>query len=121
MNNQLTISFNSVHRFENNPASQAILEARNEDFNEDNWEVLKLLLKSHRLRVIECAIARVTGHLPRRICDLREYGIAIEMDMVTPHGGGRKIGEYYMKPEEINRVLMALVEGIRFQRIKKAA
>jgi hypothetical protein len=121
MSNQLTISFNSVHRFENNANSQAVLETRREDFNEDNWEVLKLLLKGQRLRVIECAVARITGHLPRRICDLREYNIAIEMDMVVPNGGGRKIGEYYMKPEEISRVMIALIEGIRFQRIKKAA
>ena len=80
-----------------------------------------MLLRGLRIRVIECAIAKVTGHLPRRICDLRELGISIEMDMVVPEGGKRKIGEYYMKPEEINRVMMALIDGLKFEKIKKAA
>ena len=121
MSEQLTISFSPVHRFENNRESQAILESKREDLAEDCWEILKRLLKGQRLRVLEMAIQRVSGHLPRRICDLREQGIDIQMDMVVPEDGRRKIGEYWMKTEEINRVMMALIEGLRFEKKKKAA
>lgn len=117
---QLLLPFDPVHRHENNRESLRILEAHRHEFRQDCWDALTRLFNGERLRVIESAQMGISGHLPRRICDLRQYyiggdAITIEMDMVKPEGFKRKIGEYWMRPEEIRRVEHAMIMGMRFE------
>lgn len=120
MNTQLTISFDAVHRIENNPKSQAILNEMRDDFNQDCWEIMKVLLKGETVTNLDLINRRLTMSPTRRISDLGEYGIIVSREMRTPIGTNTKVMHYWLTTEEINRVMLALVDGLRFEK-KKAA
>jgi hypothetical protein len=73
--NQLPIDF-TVHKAENNPASQKHLDANRAKFTAKCAEVYRRLMAGDRLTVLACANAGISS-LPRRILDLRERGVCI--------------------------------------------
>ncbi len=122
MSSQLTISFDAVHRWENNPRSQAILNERRDDFNEDCWEILRqVFLKGEVITNYELEKRNLTRSPTSRISDLGKYGITIEREMRKPAGSEIKIMHYWMSKEEVARVMMALIDGLRFEKRKKVA
>ena len=118
---QLSISFSAVHSYENNPKSQAILEEKRDDFNSDCWEILKLLLKGETLTNLMLIERKITMSPTRRFSDLKEYGIEISREMRIPYGTDKSVMHYWMTKEEINRVMVGLIEGLRFEKNKRAA
>jgi hypothetical protein len=122
MSTQLSISFNAVHLYESNPVSQAILDERRDDLNEHCWEILRqVFLKGKVTTNYELEKMGLTRSPTARIADLGKYGIKISREMRAPQGSDIKVMHYWMEPKEINRVMMSLIEGLRFEKKKKAA
>lgn len=118
---QLTISFDPVHRRENNRASQTILDEKRGDLNESCWKVFKELMLGKFLNAGQALLDGLSGHLPRRIGDLREAGILIRDRWVEQNGKKHHHKEYWIDFNERERVMARLMEGMRFEKRKKAA
>lgn len=118
---QLTISFDVTHPKENNRESQKILDERRDEFSCDCWEILRCLLKGQKLNSVNALKDGLSGHLPRRICDLREQGILVRDEWVEQNGRKHHHKDYFIDFNEAERVKNALIEGMRFQKRKTAA
>ena len=107
---QITMTFESVHGYENNPHSQSILNERREDFNHSCWEVLMELINGKHLNVYGAAVDKLTSCLPRRIKDLRDHkGIPIVDEWIVDDHGKRLYKEYYIAPEKLPSVMSRLI------------
>ena len=101
---QLNLSFNSVHNYENNPASQAVLNERREDFNEQCWLCLKRMLKGERLSYLT-AINTGIGDIRRRSKDLIDHkGIPVKREWAYVDGKRQDFKEYYIDQKDIPEV-----------------
>lgn len=69
-----------VHARENNSASQTFLDFNRPRLSKQCDKVLALLQSGKRLTVRGAMIEHDIGHLPRRIADLKENGIAVRDD-----------------------------------------
>ncbi len=118
---QLTISFDVAHRFENNRESQTMLDQRRDDFSGDCWAILKRLLNGEKLNSAKALMDGLSGHLPRRICDLREQGINVRDEWVEKNGNKHHHKDYFIDFNECERVKDRLIQGLRFDKIKKVA
>jgi hypothetical protein len=107
---QLQLTFNAVHRHENNSASQENLELRRDDFDIQCWEALTRMLNGDRIINKD----RHIGHMARRALDLitmkggtvEHPTIPVERDWATDKNGRKlKFKWYYIKPE--NRLMVA--------------
>lgn len=113
---QLNIEWNTVHRYENNISSQSVLEARREDFNKGCFKVFKRLMAGERLTTVGAGASGLSGHLPRRIGDLRgaPFYFKIQMDWIyrtTPEGKKVKShGEYFMSESDKSRAMEVLMK-----------
>lgn len=96
---QLSITFTS-HRFENNPISQAHLDANREKFGHDCFKILQRLINREKLTVKGAMLEGLSGHLPRRIADLKEYGFDISTEPVLVNGRKSHI-QYYMSNQDL--------------------
>lgn len=114
MTTQLAMSFNAVHLHENNSASQSTLELKREDFKKQCWEILKLLMNGERLTTRGAIISGLSGHLPRRIADLKEFKINIETEWISKDDSTktRSHVEYYMTPDEILRTQKRIINEL---------
>jgi len=98
---QLNLSFNSVHPYENNPASQAVLNERREDFNEQCWLCLKRMLSGERLSYLT-AINTGIGDIRRRAKDLIDHkGIPVKREWAYIDGKRQDFKEYYIEEKDI--------------------
>lgn len=119
---QLSISFDAVHHWENNPKSQSVLNDRRDDFNEHCWEILRqVFLKGMVVTNYQLEQMQLTRSPTSRIADLGKYGIKISREMRSPEGSDIKVMHYWMEKEEIDRVMWALMDGLRFEKRKMAA
>lgn len=117
---QLTFNFDVTHRHENNKESQRILDEKRDDLSGDCWEILKRLLNGQKLNSASALMDGLSGHLPRRICDLREQGIHVSDEWVEKNGKKHHHKDYFIDFNEVERVKDALINGLRFEK-KKAA
>jgi hypothetical protein len=88
---------NTVHKKENNPVSQQVLDDNKEHFSKQAQLVYELLGKGIKLTAREAMIQHGIGHLARRIADLREAGINIESEAVLVGGKRSRFVKYYLK------------------------
>ena len=110
---QLTIDFNPVHQWENNPVSQAHLEAFREKFNNDCYRVLQELIAGKRLSYKYAIDTGLSGDIRARIRDLRRvYGVPVSDEWMDTEGG-RRFKEYYMTTEDKAEALKVLVNKLK--------
>jgi hypothetical protein len=107
---QLSIEFNPVHVIENNALSQAFLDANRFKFNTKCKEVFQRLIEGERMTVLEAANTGISS-LPRRIKDLREFGIRISDNWIKK--GNSEVIEYFMSAEDRTVALENLVRKIK--------
>lgn len=113
---QLGIDFDSVHKRENNPESQAVLDERREEFNEQCWKVLKRMLRGERLTVAGTAQLgeNYISSLPRRAKDLVDNNaIPITIEWAYIDGVRQKFKEYYIKTEDIPEVMERILGQLK--------
>lgn len=98
---QLAIVWNPVHTQENNSASQANLNFRREDFNEQCWVVLKRMLDGEKI-TMKTGLDSGIGDIRRRAKDLIDgKGIPVQRDWAEDEKGKKlKHKWYYIKPED---------------------
>ena len=97
------MNFNAVHNRENNPNSQARLELKREDFNEQCWKVLVRMLKGERLTVADTAPLGENhiSSLPRRAKDLIDgKGIPVKRQWAVVNGVVQDYKEYFIEEED---------------------
>lgn len=105
----LKMEFQAVHKRENNPASEFHLEQFRKKFTHDCYEVLQLLVSGERLTVRGAVISGLSNSLPRRILDLKKFGVKIS----DQWQGKREYIEYYMTSEDksmLAELLMSKME-----------
>jgi hypothetical protein len=83
-----------LHKAENNADSLANLELQAPKFNKQCSQVLNILLSGERLTSWTAMVKYHIGHLPRRILDLKEKGIAIQDEWVEENGSRFK--QYFL-------------------------
>lgn len=105
---QLTISF-EVHRFENNPISQAHLDAHREHFGNDVYEVLRRLVAGERLSVREALNNGLSGDLRARMRDLRKIMQIPVSDEWVKTDSGRAYKVYFMTESDKIEALKVLM------------
>lgn len=98
---KLTMDFTPLHSRENNPASELHLEQFRKKFTRDCYEVLQKLVAGERLTVRGAIIEGLSGHLPRRIADLKAFKIPIHAEFLN----GEKFKTYYM--DEVDKSKLA--------------
>jgi len=104
------MSFDTVHRKENNKASQSVLNLRREDFNEQCWLALKLMLDGEKITNKDPRI----GHMARRAKDLIDgKGIPVQRFWaINEKGEQEKFKWYFIKEEDRLRVAKRIIDLI---------
>jgi hypothetical protein len=87
----------TVHRHENNAASEAVLKENYYHFTGQCAVVYSLLKKGLKLTSKQAMNSLGIGHLARRIGDLRDAGIEIEAEPVLKNGKKTRYVKYYLK------------------------
>lgn len=100
---QLSIPF-QIHAMENNSISQQHLELYREKFNKHCFNVLQRLVLGERLTVKGAMLSGLTNSLPRRILDLKEFGIPVSTNKIE---GG--CVEYFMSEADKIEALKVLI------------
>lgn len=77
MSLQLSISFEVTHKRENNPLSEEHLNAHRDKFSKGCFKVLMKLVNGERLTVKGAVLNGLSNSLPRRLKDLKAFGIYI--------------------------------------------
>lgn len=90
-----TLVIDSNH-IENNMESQEYLNDNIDKFNNQCRIVLKALLRGEKLTCATALIKYSIGHLPRRICTLRQFGVEV---LDRRKSGGFK--EYYLDNKKL--------------------
>jgi hypothetical protein len=89
-----------IHQHENNAASQAQLELRRDDFNEQCWEVLTRMLNGEKLSS-KSAINTGIGDIRRRAKDLIDHkGIPVRREWATENGVRQPYKWYYIEADD---------------------
>lgn len=106
---QLTFTLDTVHRAENNPESQRVLNLRREDFNAQCWEALKRMLGGERL-TNKIAVNTGIGDIRRRAKDLIDgYGIPVRREWAEENGKKLDYKVYYIavadRPAVMRRII----------------
>lgn len=107
MTHQLTISF-EVHRFENNPISQAHLDKYRDQFSRDTFEVLKRFVSGERWSYKAALNAGLSGDIRARVHDLKLMGIPVSSEWVKTESG-RGYKEYFMTESDKIEALKVLM------------
>lgn len=104
---QLLMEFDTVHRKENNPESQAVLELRRDDFNKQCWAALVRMLNGDRINNKDKEI----GHMARRAKDLKDFfKIPVEADYALDENGVQlKWKWYHILPENRPAVMKRII------------
>lgn len=109
---QLGFNFDSVHQWENNPQSQAHLNLKREDFNEQCWLVLKRMLAGEKLSYLT-AINSGIGDIRRRSKDLIDgFGIPVKREWEIVDGKRQDYKVYYIAPEDRAAVMKRIIDHI---------
>lgn len=114
---QLSLNID-IHKAENNPVSQAFLEAHRDDFTHDAWKVLLELLKGTRLTNNKVIQMGLSNSPTRRFSDLKEWGVNVSRQKIKVGYSNREVFEYWLEPEEIGRVANLILNKMI---VKKAA
>jgi hypothetical protein len=113
---QLSINWDPTHKRENNSQSQANLQLRREDFNSDCWAVLNCLIRGQRLTTKGAMVSGLSGHLPRRIADLKEwFNISVSKEWTSKEVNGKRTRshiEYYMTEQERTQTMKRIIDLI---------
>lgn len=91
---QQQLSFDFLHRRENNQESQDNLTRQASNLNKQCHQVLSILQTGERLTSWSAMVRYHIGHLPRRILDLKEKGIEIHDQWIENDGSRYK--EYFI-------------------------
>lgn len=91
-----------VHERENNPESQVHLNRNRRRLSKQCKMIYKLMLQGQRVRFKELMLEYGVHSLPRRICDLKEYGIPVKSRFIHKDGKAT-VKEYWLTPEYIQR------------------
>ncbi|HKR03493.1 MAG TPA: hypothetical protein VJY62_02575 [Bacteroidia bacterium] len=106
---QLRIDWDPVHKKENNPESQAMLELRREDFNEQCWQALKRMLNGDHIINKDPYI----GHMARRAKDLKDFfNIPVKADWATDAQGNKLKHKWYYIPVEYRLQVAKRIIGL---------
>lgn len=104
---QLTLDI-KVHERENNPLSQAHLDAHRDKFSRDTYEVLRRFVIGERWSYKSAINAGLTGDIRARVHDLKLMGIAVSSEWIkTDSGRGYK--EYFMTDADRVQALRVLL------------
>ena len=107
---ELTLNFDIVHKEENNPASQAYLELRREDFNKQCWTVLKRLLNGERLTMRICVNSGI-GDIRRRAVDLIHFHIPVKREWAKDKKGNKlNYKEYFLTEQDRYDVALRIID-----------
>lgn len=101
----LKMEFQAVHKRENNPASEFHLEQFRKKFTRDCYAVLQALVGGERLTVRGAVISGLSNSLPRRILDLRKFGVQISDQWRGKH----EYIEYFMSAEDKSKLAELLM------------
>lgn len=93
---ELQLNFDTVHKKENNAASELHLEQHRKKFTRDCFEVLQRLVSGERLTVRNAVISGLSNSLPRRILDLKKFGVSISDKWQGKH----EYIEYFMDADD---------------------
>lgn len=116
---QLSISFD-IHKRENNPVSQAFLDKHMDEFAMDAWKLLIRLLEGERFTNRKVQELNISNSPTRRWSDIREWGVNISSTEVEVPYSSRKVLEYWLEPDEINRVCLLIAKGLIINKNKAA-
>jgi hypothetical protein len=109
---QLQLTFSPVHDRENNPTSQAHLELKREDFNEQCWIVLKRMLDGEKLSYLT-AINSGIGDIRRRAKDLIDgKGIPVKREWAVIDGVKQDYKWYYIAEADRLAVMRRIIDLI---------
>lgn len=112
---QLSINFDPVHRYENNPESQAMLDAHRDVFTRECWVVLKRMLEGEVI-TMKSAINSGISDIRRRSKDLiDDYKIPVQREFIEVDGVKTRRKKYYIKPVDIPIVMMKIINGLVFK------
>lgn len=107
---QLGLNFNPTHKWENNPESQAHLNLKREDFNEQCWTVLKRMLAGEKLSYLT-AINSGIGDIRRRSKDLIDtYGIPVKREWAVVEGERQYYKWYYIAAADRESVMKRVID-----------
>jgi hypothetical protein len=104
---QLRLEFNPVHVRENNAISQAFIELHRFKFNGKCKTVLDRLVEGEYMTVLHAANTGISS-LPRRIKDLRDFGVVISQRKLE-----NGTAEYYMSASDKEQTLKNLLRKIQ--------
>jgi hypothetical protein len=106
---QLQLDFNPVHTRENNPESQRVLDLRRDDFNEQCWLALTLMLNGEFITNKDSRI----GHMARRAKDLIDrYGIPVQREWAVVDNVKQDYKWYYILPEDRFKVAKRIIDRL---------
>lgn len=94
----MTLDLFEVHKFENNPESQAHLEENRAHFSGQCKKVFDLLVAGWQLTVKSALVDYNIQSLPRRILDLKKKGIEISDSWLSDTKPATKV--WYMSPQQ---------------------
>ncbi|MDB5281144.1 MAG: hypothetical protein JWO06_219 [Bacteroidota bacterium] len=107
---ELNINFDIVHRTENNPSSQAYLNLRRADFNNQCWKVLKRLLTGERI-TMRTGVNSEIGDIRRRSIDLIQFGIPVKREWARDENNKRlNYKEYFLTDEDRPKVALRIID-----------
>lgn len=116
---QITMGFDVVHTHEKHPDGQKHLEANRDNFNCDAWDILLLLVELRRLNNPQCQQDKLTLSLSSRISELRKssYKVNVSKEWFRdPNTGKRIYIEYFLKPEEAERIKSLIFQKLKFKK-----
>ena len=108
---QLNIEFNPTHKRENNSESQATLDLRRDDFNEQCWNVLKRMLAGEKI-TNKSGLESGIGDIRRRAKDLIDvFKIPVQREWaISASGEKEKFKWYFIKPEDTPVVMKRIID-----------
>lgn len=106
------MTFNTVHNRENNPDSQAHLELKREDFNEQCWTVLKRMLSGEKITNKDGVNTGISD-IRRRAKDLIDHkGIPVKREWAVVNGVKQDYKWYYISEEDRLKVANRIIDLI---------
>lgn len=109
---QLILEFNPLHGKENNALSQAFLDEHRIKFNNKCKQTFERLIAGERLTVLHAANTGISS-LPRRIKDLREFGVIISDEWIVVNES--EVIRYYMTEADKAATLKNIIAKIQLK------
>lgn len=106
--------YTETHQRENNEASENHLQENQKKFSKQCLLILTIFYSGKRLTCKSAMNDHGIGHLPRRLADLRENGIAVKDEWVRDSSGKRLYKEFFLdisKRPTKEQVLEAFKKG----------